>query len=166
MVSFPRLFAVSAAACTFLAAPLGAQSDEETLARYRLTETGLAKFTQASRNFIAIAKADSSALEEQGDEESPGTIADIAALYDRHPALKRAITSAGMTTREYTTFMMSMFQAGMAAWMVQQQQGKFDKVPAGTPHENIRFYQQHEAELNRIGAELRALEGKEPPEEP
>ena len=71
-----------------------------------------------------------------------------------------------MTTREYTTFVLSMFQAGMAAWLVQQQKGKLDKVPAGIPHENIRFYQQHEAELNRIGKELRALEGKEPSEEP
>ena len=53
----------------------------------------------------------------------------------------------------------------MAAWSVEQQQGKFDKVPAGIPHENIRFYQRHQAELQRVGEELRALEGKTPPEQ-
>ena len=89
------------------------------------------KFTQASRNFIAVAKADSAALEQQSEDSDGMTLAQMAALYDGHPGLKRAITSAGMTTREYVTFIMSMFQAGMAAWMVEQQGGKFDKVPAG-----------------------------------
>jgi hypothetical protein len=165
MVSLPRLLVVAAAAVTFLAPRLGAQSDEETLARYRLTEATLVKFTQAARNFIAVAKADSTTGEEEEDEdESPKSLAAVAALYDRHPAMKQAITSAGMTTREFTTFMMSMFQAGMAAWSVEQRQGKFDKVPAGIPHENILFYQRHQAELQRIGEELRALEGKAPRE--
>ena len=165
MVSPSRLCVLAAAALTCLAPRLAAQSDEETLARYRLTEAALVKFTQASRNFIAAANADSTRREGQDEDESPKSIAAVAALYDRHPALKEAITSAGMTTGEYTTFMMSMFQAGMAAWLVQQQQGKFDKVPAGIPHENIRFYQRHQAELQRIGDELRALEGKAPAEQ-
>ena len=166
MVSPPRLLVVAAAAVTFFAPRLGAQSDAETLARYRLTEAALVKFTQASRNFIAAAKADSTTRveEEQDEDESPKSIAALAALYDGHPALKRAITSAGMTTLEFATFMMSMFQAGMAASLVEQQHGEFDKVPAGIPHENIRFYQRHEAELQRIGEELRAPEGKAPPE--
>jgi hypothetical protein len=165
MRSFPRLLAAAAAAVTCFAAPLGAQTDDAILARYRLTEAGLAKFTQASRNFIAVAKADSGALGAEDEGENSKTIADMAALYDGRPALKRAISSAGMTSREYVTFIMSMFQAGMAAWMVEQQGGKFDKVPAGIPHENIRFYQQHRAELERIGEELKAVEGQPADEE-
>lgn len=165
MRSIPRLLAVATAAVTCLAAPLGAQTDEEILARYRLTEAGLVKFAQASRGFIAVARADSQALGAQDEDAGPKTLAEIAALYDAHPGLKRAISSAGMTTREYVTFIMSMFQAGMAAWMVDQQGGKFDKVPAGIPHENIRFYQQHRAELDRIGEELKEIEGQPSDEE-
>ena len=160
MRAIPRLLAVATAAVTAFAAPLGAQTDEETLARYRLTEAGLAKFTQASRSFIAIAKADSAALEQQSEESNGMTIAQMAAMYDGHPGLKRAITSAGMTSREFATFLMSMFQAGMGAWLVEQQGGKFDKVPAGIPHENIRFYQQHRAALEAIGEEMKAVEGR------
>lgn len=160
MRAIPRLLAVATAAVTAIAAPLGAQTDEETLARYRLTEAGLAKFTQASRSFIAIAKADSAALEQQSEESNGMTIAQMAAMYDGHPGLKRAITSAGMTSREFATFLMSMFQAGMGAWLVEQQGGKFDKVPAGIPHENIRFYQQHRAALEAIGEEMKAVEGR------
>jgi len=165
MRAIPRLLAVATAAVTAFAAPLGAQTDDEILARYRLTEAGLVKFTQASRNFIAVAKADSAALEQQSEDSDGMTIAQMAALYDGHPGLKRAISSAGMTTREYVTFIMSMFQAGMGAWMVEQQGGKFDKVPAGFPHENIRFYQQHRAALEAIGEELKAIEGKPADEE-
>jgi len=160
MRSFPCLLAVATAAVTAFAAPLGAQTDDEILARYRLTEAGLVKFTQASRNFIAIAKADSAALEQRSEDSDGMTIAQIAALYDGHPGLKRAISSAGMTTREFVTFLMSMFQAGMGAWLVEQQGGKFDKVPAGLPHENIRFYQQHRAALEAIGEEMKAVEGR------
>lgn len=166
MRAIPRLLAVATAAVTAIATPLGAQTDDEVLARFRLTEAGLVKFTQASRSFIAIAKADSAALEQQSSEDSDGmTIAQMAALYDGHPGLKRAITSAGMTPREFVTFLMSMFQAGMGAWLVEQQGGKFDKVPAGIPHENIRFYQQHRAALEAIGEEMKAVEGRSSDEE-
>lgn len=160
MRAIPRLFAVATAVLTAFAAPLGAQTDEEILARYRLTEAGLAKFTQASRSFIAIAKADSAALEQESENSDGMTITEMAALYDGHPGLKRAISSAGMTSREFVTFLMSMFQAGMGAWLVEQQGGKFDKVPAGIPHENIRFYQQHRAALEAIGEEMKAVEGR------
>ena len=163
MRAIPRLFAVATAAVAAFAAiasPLGAQTDDEILARFRLTEAGLVKFTQASRNFIAVAKADSAALEQESEDSDGMTLAQMAALYDGHPGLKRAISSAGMTTREYVTFIMSMFQAGMGAWLVEQQGGKFDKVPAGIPHENIRFYQQHRAALEAIGEELKAIEGQ------
>jgi len=151
------------AAATVVAVPLPAQSDEETLARYRLTEATLAKFTQASRNLIAAATADPSAREPESEGDNPHTIADMAAAYDRHPALKRAITSAGMTTREFTTFVLSMLQAGMGAWVVEREHGRRDKVPAGIPIENVLFYQDHQAELERITEELRALDRQEEP---
>jgi hypothetical protein len=162
MLSTPRFMIVAAAAVALSAAPLRAQSDEETLSRYRLTDAALAKFVQASRNFIAVAKANPALLKEgEDDGEHAQTLAQIAAVYDRHPPLQKAITGAGLTTREYVTFVLAMFQAGMAAMLVEHQQGKFDNVPAGIPRDNALFYQRHKVELERIGEELRALEGKE-----
>jgi len=157
-------FLAAAAVVACCAAPLGAQSDEQTLARYRLTEATLAKFAQASRNLAAAAKANPSLLKEQDDEqdgdETAESLAQMAALYDRHPAFKQAITSAGLTTREFATFVMSMFQAGLAASAVEMRHGKLDSLPAGVPRENVLFYQRHKAELDRIGQELHALEGE------
>ena len=154
-----RLPAAAIAVACF-AARLPAQSDEETLARYRLTEATLAKFTQASRNLVA-AVADPTVRREQGEDPGPHTIAEVAAAYDRHPAMQRAITSAGMTTREFTTFVLSMLQAGMGAWIVEREHGRRDKVPIGIPIENVLFYQEHQAELERLTEELRALDPRE-----
>jgi len=156
---------VIAVAC--LAAPLPAQSDEETLARYRLTEATLAKFTQASHNLIAAVAADPTAHDQDDEDETRRTIAAMAAAYDRQPALKRAITSAGMTPREFTIFVLSMLQAGMAAWIVEQDHGRRDRVPIGIPIENVLFYQEHRTELERITEELRGLDQQEqtPPDQ-
>lgn len=168
MRSTSRFLAAAVALCAALPPPLSAQSDEEVMKRYRLTEAGLARFTQASRNLIAAAKANPALFKERtgDDEETVETIAEIAALYDKYPPARRAITSAGLTTREYAIFLMSMAMAGMGALLVEQQQGKFDNLPAEVPRENVLFYQRHKAELQRISDELRALEGREPEETP
>jgi len=165
MHSTSRLLAAAAAAVTIVAAPLGAQSDDETLARYQFTEAALAKFTQATRNLIAAAKAQPEAFRErkEADDETIETIAEVVAFYERHPTLKRAINAGGMTTREYAVFMLAMVGAAMGAFLVEQQQGKFDNVPAGIPRANVLFYQRHKTELDRVGEELRALEGPEKP---
>jgi hypothetical protein len=162
----PRLRSLAGAtAGLILALPLGAQTDEQILASYRLTEARLTAFVHASRNLVNAAKADPALIrndEENDDEENDNpSITGLAAYYDSRPAVKRAITSAGMSSRDYVTFMLAMFQAGVASYIVKQSEGQFDRVPAGIPHDNIRFYQQHEAELERISQELRALSGDE-----
>ncbi|HEU5261949.1 MAG TPA: hypothetical protein VFU41_11075 [Gemmatimonadales bacterium] len=163
MRSTSPLLAAAAAAVTILAAPLGAQSDDETLARYQLTDAALAKFTQATRNVIAAAQAQPEAFRERegADDATIETIAEMAAVYERYPALKRAINAGGMTTREYVVFLMSMTGAAMGALLVEQQQGKFDNLPAGISRANVLFYQRHKTELERINEELRALEGRD-----
>ena len=169
MPSPSRLLAMALAATAILVAPLQAQSDEETIARYRLTEGVYAKYLQASRNLIAAWKADRAAFKDEDEDEADGdeaTIAELAAQYDAHPAAKRALTSAGITSREFVTFTFAMFQAAMAAGVIQQMNGKLDDVPAGAQRDNVLFYRRHEAELERVTAEMQALFGeKEEPAE-
>jgi hypothetical protein len=62
-----------------------------------------------------------------------------------------------MTTREFVTFLLSMFQAAVGAWIAQQPQGSLDKLPPEIPRDNVRFYQQHERELQRLTEEMKAL---------
>lgn len=139
-----------------------ATADEREIAAYRFSEATLAKYIQASRALAALprpASADT-AEDAETDDDAAGddgkSIADIAAMYDTIPGARRAITAAGLTTREFVVFTLTLFQAGMAAWLVEQQ--GWDKLPPGIARENVVFYQRHKAELDRLTGEMKERE--------
>ena len=65
---------------------------------------------------------------------------------DRHPAAKNAITSAGMTTREYVVFSFALLQTGLAVWGADQTGGQAQGVSAA----NVAFYKKNEANLKKL----------------
>jgi hypothetical protein len=71
----------------------------------------------------------------------------MAASIDRVPAAKAAITSSGLTTREYVVFGFAMFQTGLAAWSQEQGGG----LPPGVSKANLDFFKSHRAAIERIG---------------
>src|SRR5262245_1789737 len=95
------------AATLGLAGPTAAnEQDKREVSSYTLTETGLAKFTQATQNLAAVPGA---CAREDDDEGSDNASLDqLAAKLDSIPGAKAALQSAGMTSREYITFMFSM----------------------------------------------------------
>lgn len=155
----------AAAAVALLSAPARAQSaaDDQALARYRLSEATMAKFIAASRAMAAASRAhrDTAANDADDDEnQKDPTIAEIAAFYDSQPDARRALARANLTSREYVIFMLALFQAGMAAWLVEEH--GWDKLPPEIARENVVFYQRHKAQLDSLTAELRK-EGDGPP---
>ena len=135
----------------------GGDADEKALAEYRLTDEGLEKFIQASRNLAAAVKADprlAGALEGADD----GTIEETAARYDSQPSVRRAMESADMTSAEYLTFMYSMIQAGMAAWLAEEYGSS--ELPEGTPRQNVDYYIANKDKLAAATAELQELSGE------
>ena len=163
-VSLARLRCAALAAALLLGAlPATSQAqgdaDLQTLAAFRLTESGLGKMEQATRNLAAAlkdpaARAQAEQMATDEDNDSP-TLAQIAARYDRIPFAKRAITSAGMSTSEFVTFQFSLLQASMAAAVMEMQQGA--ALPKGTPPENVEFVRTHRARLEKFGEEMKAL---------
>lgn len=163
--------AAVAAAIVLAASPSAAQkkqasaSDDkfmQELSSYRLTDAALAKFTQAAQNLIQLQKDHPELAKEAENEPSSGdvkSIDEMVALYHRHPQIERAINSASMSTRDFVLFSMSMFQAGMGAWALQQS----GKLPEGTPMANVTFYKAHEAQLKKLNEEMQAAqeEGKD-----
>lgn len=132
-------------------------ADAATLAEYRLTDEGLAKFSQATRNLGAAVAADPG-LEERMDKKSQddATIAETAAIYESEPAVRKAVEDADMTSSEYVTFVYSLAQAAMGAWTMQQY-GE-DKLPAGTPRENVDFYLANTDKIAALSKEMQALD--------
>jgi hypothetical protein len=140
-----------------------ADADEREIAAYRLSEATLAKFIRASRAMAAITKTmPADTAEDDGDESGPDdpSIAEIAAMYDSIPGVRRAITGAGLATREFVVFTLTMFSAGMAAWLVEQH--GWDKLPPEIARENVLFYQRHKAQLDSLTAEMKQGEREAP----
>lgn len=158
------LLLISGVAGALSAQNRAATADEREIAAYRFSEATLAKYIQASRALAALPRPASADTAEDADAEDDDdeagdddkTIADIAAMYDTIPGARRAITAAGLTTHEFVVFTFTLFQAGMAAFLVEQQ--GWDKLPAGIARENVVFYQRHKAELDRLTAEMKERE--------
>jgi hypothetical protein len=125
--------------------------DTREINAYVLTEAALARYSQATRNLGALAKQLSSNCDD--DDGGSGSIGQSVARIDAIAGAKAAIQSAGMATREYIVFGMSVFQAGLSAWALTQPGGK---LPAGVSRANVDFYRTHEKAINALGAPSQA----------
>lgn len=148
MTTSRRLIGLFAAAVVILAslAPLAVAQDKDSreVSAYVLTESGLAKFKQATQNMSAVPGACSKVDDDSDDAKS---IDQMAAKLNATPGAQAAIQSAGMTTREYVVFTFSIMQNGMAAWALTQPGGK---LPPGVSQANVDFYNAHQGELSTI----------------
>ena len=132
----------------------GQDADTREINAYRLTDATLAKYVRAARAMAPAVKAAQDAEDEDdADEEESPSISKLVAWYDAKPEARRAITGAGLTTREYVVFTFALFQAGMGAWMVEQQ--GWSKLPPEFARANVEFYQRHRASLDSLTAELK-----------
>lgn len=128
------LAAIFAAASLVPAVAFPQDRDTREVAAYALTEAGLAKYTRATTNLAAVPGA--SCGDAQADEMS---IDDQAAQLDATPGAAAAITSAGMTTREYVVFSWSLLQTGLSVWAKEQS----GSLSADANKANVDFYQKH-----------------------
>ena len=120
--------------------------DEQEIRNYVLTDAGLAKYSQAARKLAVMDAAQTGACEESEDGEDAQSISDVVAKFDRYPAAKSAITSAGMSTREYVVFSFALLQTGLAVWGADQSGGQAQGVSAA----NVAFYKKNEAHLKKL----------------
>lgn len=137
-------------ASTFLvpstATPQGA--DDQEVMRYVLTDAGLAKYAQVTRSLAAL-PASASGCED--DDAASISLSEMVAKLDAWPGAKAAVESAGMTSREYIVFSMSILQNGLAAWALGQPGGS---LPPGVSKANVDFINRHEAELKTLEGAL------------
>lgn len=71
------------------------------------------------------------------------------------PVLMSGLRTAGLPPRDYAKFMMASIQAGMVAGL--RKQGLLKEIPKDVPAENVRFMEEHEAELQALQQELSEL---------
>ena len=156
VVAAAVIAAVIAAMCS--AVSLGAQDvDTRTLQQFRLTTDGLHKMeavAQALSHTLATDPSARKALEDAEDANSDdATLSDMTATLAKIPPVAAAIKTGGMTPREFATFELSMLQASMAAAMIKAG-GTANNLPVEVPAENVKFVQDHEAEITRLAQQL------------
>jgi hypothetical protein len=143
--------------------------DAREISSYALTETALAKYTQATANLGDMSKQVLGNCDDD-DGEGASSLNESAARIDAVPGAQAAIRSAGMTTREYVVVTWSLFEAGMAAWALEQPGGT---IPPGVSRANVDFVRAHKASLEKLdnqgGSDLceetEGEESEEPEEE-
>lgn len=133
------------AALAFLLPQTAAAQDRDTqeVQRYVLTDAALAKYKAATKKLVALPGSESSC----DDEDNSGTIAEAVAKLDSIPAAKAAVTSSGMTTREYVVFSFAILHNGLAAWAVSQPGGS---LPPGISQANVDFVNRHATEIESL----------------
>jgi hypothetical protein len=83
------------------------------------------------------------------------SLSEMEANIRKSPAIANALQSAGMSPREYSTFMMAMIQASMVAGF--KKAGMMKELPKDVNPENVKFIEEHEAELKAMQAEFEKL---------
>jgi len=149
--TFKAMLAITGTFALALLAPSvpGAQNfsdrDSNEIAGYVLTDAALAKYTKAVHKLQPLKEQ----LQQDCDrEDAPESLNDMAARMDKVSGVKSALKGAGMTSREYLVFSLSVFENGMAAWALEQPGGK---LPPGVKMANVNFYRAHKAELEKLG---------------
>ena len=87
---------------------------------------------------------------------NPKTLTEMEQNIGKVPAFTRALEREGLSPREYSKFMLALLQAGMVHGL---SQGKVDysKLPPGVNADNVKFIDEHKAELEALQKEFEAL---------
>lgn len=162
------LAVLAAAAALAQAAPAGGgagsrDADLKAVSGYRLNDRTLARYTAVIGNLVALQKQHPEVVEqlkEESGSRSAESIADVVAVIDRHPQLSGAITSAGMSVRDYVTCSYALIQT--AIYALAAGNGDWSRVPAGIPTDNVRYYLANKskfAQLNELVNQLNSNGG-------
>jgi hypothetical protein len=155
----------AAVASTPVARNRSAEEDLADITKYKLSMDKIDKYIAAQRNIARKAAAMSPAEREamkakdDGDDSSNDNLDDMARKIESNPVMSAAVRDAGLSAREFAVITMSMMQSAMAASVLKMrpnddQDSLAREMKANM--DNIRFYQQHEAEIVRKTTELAA----------
>lgn len=87
------------------------------------------------------------------------TLAEMEARIKKFPPLMQALQKEGLTAREYGKFWMAFIQAAFAQGF--QKAGMLKELPPDINPENVRFIEEHAAEIAALQKEFEALERKQ-----
>lgn len=128
------------------------KADTDALQQVKISENDIAKFKVAERNLIALKKSDPKVGEKMADTPDNASIDELAQSLDSLPVVKRAISTAGLTSRQYVLMTLAIIEAMLASEYVKQ--GK--AVPSDVVTANVAIVNKHQTELGSLFEQLNA----------
>jgi len=115
------------------------------------------ELTEAEQQRLLALEEEKEQLEESTDLNlgSATSLDEMEASLKRSPVVANALAQARLAPREYGTFIMAMIQASMASGF--KKSGMIKELPKDVNPENVKFVEEHEAELKAMQAEFEAL---------
>jgi hypothetical protein len=173
---FSRVLAVAGLSLAAVAADVSSAAAQpeklftDEVSNYRLTSAGLQKFLRATQALDALEEEDLDVGEQfESLNEDDVDLGRIAAAFDSEPLVKNAINGAGMTSREYLTFMFSMIQTMFTAAMLEMGgENALAQMENSVLKDNVQFFREHQEEFEAMGEAMEAMgedEGEESEEE-
>ncbi|MBW3655569.1 MAG: hypothetical protein KY444_05655 [Gemmatimonadetes bacterium] len=167
---FSRVLAVAGLSLAAVAAdvsPAAAQPEKLVtgeLSRYRLTSEGLQKFLLATQALDALEDSELKLREQLEDGvEDDVDLVRVAAAFDTEPQIRNAISGAGLTSREYLTFMFSIIQAMFTAGMLEMcAETALAEMENSVAKQNVQFYLEHQEQFEVIGEAMEVFVGAGP----
>jgi len=144
-----------------LAVPAAAQEPlgPRELAAYRLTDPVFQRFQDASQRIAAVTSAEPRfryapllTREIVQSDDAAAAAAQLMTRLDNEPAFAEALQAAGLTSREFTMFALTLVGARLAHGFIES--GALRAVPRGVPTDNVAFVGVHLQEVLDV---LRAL---------
>ena len=175
----PRLSAFAIAALCVATVQAGTPAKDTAdpgaaeIAAYRLSVAALHKVEKAIKGFYAMVAANPPLGEKLGrleltdpKDDSPLVLEKAVAQIASIPEFKKALTSAGMTPREYVVFSFALLSATLADIGLSQG-GKLSSDSPPALAENVKWLKANRAEFERFQNEMNKLSAKyEEREEP
>ena len=140
---------------------------------YELTMDKIRKLVTVQRAMTALsasqpdvpAKIDADMKAMQKNRTAPATVAEAAALLDRHPSMRAIFANNGMTAREWLAISGAMSTA--AVFLILEQRQSSSGSPASSltavQKANVALLKQNQAEWKKIEEEFRRLAAETAP---
>jgi hypothetical protein len=129
--------------------------DVYDLADYRLTTPVFEQFVRASDLIADVTLRDVVfddaplfTKEIALSDDAPAAAAALAARLEKHSGLAAALETAKLTPREYAKFAIALVAARLAHEFLNA--GVLKRVPSGAPTENVKFVEEHRAEIRSV----------------
>ena len=121
-------------------------ADLKEVRSYALTDKKFELFSNAVKSAAKVIQQNPQIVKSDSDDADDQSIKGIVAMVDKSPDLKKAIESAGMTTRDFVLFEMAIINGASGSLLTKAGQ----KLPPEISPDQVEFYQKNETKLKAL----------------